>query len=129
MIREPWSDRAHQILRPALRGDDEIIRREVETGEAALWRFEDDRADGYAVARVEQLADERELVIVAGAGRGLEHAVSDLWDWYQQNYGVTRIRAHIVNPAIIRLFQRVKGLNFRQKEIVIEGTPDGRIEQ
>lgn len=128
--REPWSAEAEAALADALHGDGDIIRDEVQRGDAALWHFDTAKTRGYAVVRVEQIGNKRELVLVAGQGRGLIAGMEWLWNHYKKQFGVNSIRTHVKNPALLRLLKRNNaGIKFKFKEIVLEGTPDGRIEQ
>lgn len=63
---EAWSNEAEAMLLPAMGDDLAIIRREVEEGEAKLWRVD---GCGFVITRLEHYQEFSELVLVAFAGR------------------------------------------------------------
>lgn len=102
MIRlEPhdWNDEAGAELAPALGADIEIVREQVQTGDARLYRVQ---GYGWIVLRVERAGTGPELVLVAGAGQGLRDVVPALVRLARDN-GCNSVRAHVERPGMIRL--------------------------
>lgn len=99
----PWNRTAAEALAPALGLDVHEIRRQVEEGVAELFIIP---AHGYLVTRIEQAEGQPpELVLVAGAGHGLDAVVEAFREIARRN-GIGSLRAHCRRPGMARMLGR-----------------------
>lgn len=92
-----WSLEAQRALKPACRGDDEIIKQQVLNGESNLYQGD----DGFVVLRGEGL----ELVIVAGAGKQAKNFYNEI-TCLAKNSGFKSLRTHVVRRGLMRILER-----------------------
>ena len=114
---------AWEILLPAA-GDGHTlaaIREDVANGEAQLWRVTNQRKPAYVVTRVEQAPHGPELVLVLGAGSGLD-TVARWADEVARVNGWT-LRTHVSRPGMVRMYQRH---GWHVAETVLRKTDHGR---
>ena len=102
---EPWSDAAESALGGALGRDTAAVAAEVEAGRAVLYRFAGESAEGFVVCRLECFDNRRELVCVAGAGRGYNAALAEI-EASARKAGIDEIRVHALSPGVVRLARR-----------------------
>lgn len=90
-------------------GDDDApdIIRQVERGEAELWRID---GASYLVTRIEQYTNGAELCIVAGAGKGCRSVVRAVVERARTIKNMRRVRFHS-RSAIYRI---VRPLGFTE---------------
>lgn len=111
--REQWSEEAADVLAPALNGDGDFIRCEVESGQADLYRVD---GHGFIVTRLEQYGNEFELVLVAWAGKDTGPIVEHV-QRYCRYRGVKSIRFHSrLDPKVVA--RMVKKWGFEPVETV-----------
>jgi hypothetical protein len=72
-----WCGDVERCLCEAIGGDGEIIREQVDSGIAALWKIKN---HGYFVTRLEIVGEKKELVMVAWQGKNTEPLVKYLID-------------------------------------------------
>lgn len=94
---------------PALGDDQELIRQQFEAGHVSGWRIR----DCWVLLRGEG----SELVIVAMAGKGLQHATGVIINSARRT-GFKTLRAHTERPGLLRLIQRAAPQAYK-REIVI----------
>lgn len=131
MIRiEPWSDKAERSFERSAGSFVGLLKKEVESGNAHLWHFDEGTMRGFIVVRVEEVSDDwRELVFICTEGKNLlPDAIDILWQVYRKSHDVTCIRSHTQHKGMVRLCNRNRsGLSFRVREVIIEGVPDGTV--
>jgi hypothetical protein len=101
-----WSQQAHEVLKPALNGDDDHVKREVQQGLSSLFSCE----AGYMVVRREG----DELVLVSGAGRNVDQALKD-WISAAKHKGFKSVRYHTQRKGMMR---KAKNNGFKELERV-----------
>lgn len=112
-LQVPWCKEAETALADALCGDGDYIREEVEQGIAQLYRVKD---HGFVVIRIEQFAEERELVLVSWAGRDTGPIVEHVQKRCREQ-GIKTIRFHTeLKPEVVNRF--VKKWGFKPVETV-----------
>lgn len=100
--RESWSEAAARELAGAMPEDGEIIADAVQAGRAQLYRVEN---RGYLVLAVERRGRGPELVIVAGAGRGLHEVIPELRAMARRA-GIATMRTHVKRRGLVRMYRR-----------------------
>lgn len=129
-IQEAWSAQADALLVGATGSNPSYtvneLRREVEAGQARLFRVVDrqaagDRLLGYVVLWVEEFGGGRELVIQAGAK--LTNLRWDVLRYVQPGFerltlenDCSSMRVHLSDPALEAKFKR---LGWRREEVVL----------
>lgn len=113
--RVPWSGQVADGLGSAVKDDGATIAGEVKAGYAEAWRFGDGKA--YAVTRIEQTIERRELVIVCVAGERLDE-LAQMFYRAAVNMRCDSVRWHNDRPAIQRLVERARLPDFRVLETV-----------
>lgn len=113
LIQREWTyDIARQLMRAC--GDDIAdIADDVMSGRAELFEVQ---KKGYVVLRLEQLVNGKELVIVAGEGRGLREVMPVLID-IGINNGANSIRLHTQRKGIEKMAGR---FGFLRDEVVMK---------
>jgi hypothetical protein len=101
-----WSQQAHEVLKPALNGDDDHIKQEVQKGLSSLFKCD----AGYMVVRRE----DDELVLVSGAGRNVDEALQD-WIAAAKQQGFKSVRYHTQRKGMMR---KAKNNGFKELERV-----------
>lgn len=94
-----WSPEIAAILKPATGEDEQIIRREVQTGQSECWKIKN---VGVIVTRLEVEPDSKTLVLVAGAGRRSAEVFQLLPKMAKAN-GAGFIRVHSKRPGMKKL--------------------------
>lgn len=117
-VRCAWSEEAARGLAEAMGMDAAEIEADVRAGRAELWRIDD---HGWVVTRMECSTSGRELVLVAGQGRGLHQVVSDA-QRIARAAGAASIRIHSARRGMGRMLAR---LGFEAVETVYRWR-DGR---
>lgn len=101
IIHVPWTNDIDDYLMVAARGDLEIIKAQVKSGIAQLWRCESSNHFAYVVTRVDPGP---ELCIVAGEGSGFMEFIPHFVAVAKRS-GAT-IRTHVQRRGLIRLWSR-----------------------
>ncbi len=110
-IKQPWSQRAASILQPALDGNSDTIKAEVENGQAELWEID---KDSFMITRLETYQGRRsQLVLVAGAGQNADGVLAVYCDVAKKHNLI--IRVHTIKPYMPRIFRR-NGFTFSHAE-------------
>jgi len=107
LIRRGWNAAAHDCLKAALCGDDDLIKNEVISKQAVLWQCV---GCGWLVTRTEG----RELVFVAGAGVNAK-AVIKLFMKNRKKLKIESFRVHSERKGMARY---LKSLGFNEFERV-----------
>lgn len=89
-----WSNKIKKQLSPALHGAKGTVKREVLTGNAKLWSFND--GELLAVTRLEG----SEFVLVAVAGKSLRKYTPEIYN-YARQCGALTLRFHTQVPKAI----------------------------
>lgn len=113
IINVPWTDSVDDCLRVAARGDLAIIKAQVKSGVAQLWRCESDKHTAYVVTRIDPGP---ELCIVAGEGSGFMEFVPHFVAVARRSNAT--IRTHVVRKGLIRLWSR---FGLKLEEYVLRG--------
>lgn len=106
MIKTRWSLQAEKMLFSAAgsKHDLDLIKNDIRNGLSDLWRFDQEKINGYIVTRGERLKNKKlELVIVLGAGRGANEFVPKIIG-IAKNYGFDSIRAHNSRIGLNRIY-------------------------
>lgn len=91
-------------------------RAQIDAGVAQLWDCNDGEFGGYVVTRIDRTEQPRgaELVLVAGAGRGLRHFVPMFIDAARRFQ--LPVRTHVRRPGLVRMYER---LGFKNSETIM----------
>lgn len=106
ITRVTWCDQADQAFasHPDTADDLASIRSDVIDDQAQLWRFTGP-ADMWLVTRLERYANgDRELVLVNAIGSN-SRLVLSVCDRMARQAGAQSLRAHLKNPALMRIFR------------------------
>lgn len=106
MIRADWCQAAETALLPAAgsRHDLEVVKADVLNDRCTqLYRLSGS-TEGWAVLRLEgNLLDERELVLVLGAGSGVRYLIPVI-QRYAERIRAT-VRTHVTRPGLVRIYE------------------------
>lgn len=115
----PWSAQVKAALDKALGDDSEIIGNEITQGRAWCWCF---GGLGYLVCRWDIFPGCKELVVVAGQGRGLMSMAPFVMQFAKANQADS-VRTHSKNPAVGRLWRKY---GFKLDEYVFKAVISGQ---
>jgi len=115
-VRQSWSDDAEQGLGETLRNDTELLRQQVDSGTAELWRVND---HSWMITRVEPVPGRKpELVVCCYKGRDLNTVTQHIMQAAIKN-GFGSIRYHTRRKGLNRL---VQDLGFEFMETIYQKT-------
>ena len=116
MERQALATAAWQALAPALGADIELIRHEVDNGQAQLIAWGD--GELFTVTRGEHSAEGKELVIVAAAGRNMTPYIQQIHESAKAQ-GYYSVRVHTKRPkAMLKISQRA-ALGYQPQETIL----------
>jgi|GEM_PF-5037784 len=125
-----WNDAARADLGRAMGGDPlatvDTLRADVAEGRAGLFRVEGPDGAGHVCACVEvSRTGARELVLIAGGGRGLQtyKLALDAMLSVAKARQCQTIRIHAIRPAVERIAVR---RGFTRADVVMRRAVDGR---
>jgi hypothetical protein len=102
IVSIPWTDDIDDKVAVACDGDLEIIKRQVKSGIAQLWRCRSVKHFGYVVTRIDPGP---ELVMVVGEGSGFMEFAPEFVKVARRSGA--KIRTHVTRKGMIRLWSRL----------------------
>lgn len=121
MIRQvPWSDAAHAQISRVGEETARLLRAEVERGRSMLWHCQSDKAEAFAVTRVDD--NPREFVICAFAGT--PGCSGEFLEVFREAAHAQRlsIRVHVISRELARLWCR---FGLRESEWILRDDLNG----
>jgi len=116
----PWCDEAAVGLSRALGDDLRVMRDEVESNRAQLWKV---HGYGFLVTRIESDCNGKTLVLVAAEGRGIDAITPVLIDVAKAN-GIGFLRVHSARKGMGRILKK-HGYRYLETVYLLEVSGNG----